>query len=352
MSRVKNWIENNRGLLVEILLHTLAWTLYIAFYFLNNAFTELSFWHKAFYLMNILVFDLSIFYSLYLIAIPRLLQNKKSWRFVLILVLIVGLYPFAKHLVDNAIGSYFPDDTTLMSSIVQAGFWQAYLIRVLSCLFIVMMAGIGKFTFDWFKNMRIRTELENQNLISELAFLKSQINPHFLFNTLNNIHTLAYKKSDLAPDSIMKLSDLMRYMIYESDVDFVPLEKEITHLRSFIDLQELRFKAKGIVAFELEGDQKQFEIAPLLLLPFVENAFKHGANLNRPEAIRIKLRSAVDGIKFSIENELAIEMKHKDTTGGIGLENIRRRLELIYPKRHTLLIDQSSSLYQIDLTLW
>ena len=320
---------------------------------MNNAFHTLSSWHRFFYIFNILIFDLAIFYYFYSIAIPKFLQKKRIGRFVLFMLLIVGVYPFVKHMVDDLVSGYFPEETSMMSNLVGAGFWQVYLIRVFSCLFVIMMGGIGKFTFDWFKNMKIRAELETQNLTSELAFLKSQINPHFLFNTLNNIHTLAYKKSDLAPDSIMQLSELMRYMIYESDVEFVPLDKEIVHLRSFIDLQTLRFKSENIVDIQVNGDSSRHEVAPLLLLPFVENAFKHGSNLNRDAAIRINLDCKKDGIHFEVINDFnhsaAIE---KDNTGGIGLENIRRRLELIYKDKYTFDIDGTSGTYHTRLSIY
>ena len=215
-----------------------------------------------------------------------------------------------------------------------------------------MMAGVGKFTFDWFKNVQIKTQLLNQNLTSELAFLKSQINPHFLFNTLNNIHTLAYKKSDDAPESIMKLSELMRYMIYESNADKVSLKKEMVHLRSFIDLQELRFKTKGIVQLKVDGDVEVYEIAPLLLLPLVENAFKHGEHLNRIGAIQINLSCDDSAIHFHIQNEWREKQDvQKDKVGGIGLENIQRRLELIYKEQFTLEIEKSSPHYTVSLTI-
>ncbi len=352
MTKEKGWAIENRERLIEVLVHVLAWGLYTAFWFLNNAFMQLSPWHRFFYLMDILIFDLSIFYYLYLIAIPQLLRNRKTWMFVIMVIAILGLYPFFKHMADSIIGSYFPDESTVMSRIASAGFWQAYLIRVLSCLFVVIMAALGRFTFDWFRNMRIRAELENQNLTSELAFLKSQINPHFLFNTLNNIHTLAYKKSDMAPDSIMKLSDLMRYMIYESNADLVPLEKELVHLRSFIDLQSLRFRERDIVNFQTAGDHSNHMIAPLLLLPFAENAFKHGADLNSREAISITLNSLNDSVEFQITNRTNTSKKvQKDGVGGIGLENIKRRLELIYPDRYTLAINESSTQYRVKLTI-
>ena len=331
-------------------MHVIAWILYSGFYFMNNAFVSFSGWHKFFYLLNVLVFDLAIFYYLYIVAIPRLLENRRVWLFVLLIVLIILIYPFVKHLTDQLLLDVYPEERSVISQIPTFG--QAYLVRALSTVFIVMMAGIGKFTFDWFKNVQIRAELKNQNLTSELAFLKSQINPHFLFNTLNNIHTLAYKKSDQTAESIMKLSDLMRYMIYESNVDMVPLEQEIVHLRSFIDLQELRFKTADIVEFTTSGDQKEKSIAPLLILPLVENAFKHGTELNTKGAIKIHIDCRVEHLKFLVENKFNSRLTpNKDAVGGIGLENIKRRLELIYLDRYTLEVNESSDSFKVQLSI-
>ncbi|OEK01516.1 hypothetical protein BFP97_08265 [Roseivirga sp. 4D4] len=281
-----------------------------------------------------------------------MLVGRKVWKFILITVVIVLNYPLSRYGLDYVFLWLYPENATPLSNIAAGEFQVVFFIRALAALFVVAMAGIGKFTFDWFENERIRRELENQNLSSELAFLKSQINPHFLFNTLNNIHTLAYKKSDGAPEAIMKLSDLMRYMIYESDVDFVPLEHEVQHLKSFVALQELRFKSEEIVDFSFEGDISRRQIAPLILLPFVENAFKHGFDLNRKGAIRIRL---VVGTKlvYEVTNPLPPSgmSVNKDQVGGIGLENIKRRLDLIYKGKHTLSVNESSDSFKVTLTI-
>lgn len=352
MTRLRKWFELHAQLLVVIVLHLLAWFLYLSVFFLTVNPQSPSRINSFWYLMSIIITDIPIFYFFYSNAIPRLLAGKRGWLFVGVLLLFLGLYPMLRYGSDLLLLYYYPDYRTPVTNIVAAQFWPAYGLRALSCLFVISMAGIGKFTFDWFKNARIRRDLENQNLTSELAFLKSQINPHFLFNTLNNIHTLAYKKSDGAPEAIMKLSDLMRYMLYESDTEMVPLDTEIKHLKSFIGLQALRFKEQNIVHLEISGDTASKTVAPLLLLPFVENAFKHGYNLKRAGAIVIRLEVSHE-IHFSVENDkspLGAEVQ-KDEAGGIGLENISRRLELIYKTHYTLAVDESSSHFKINLSL-
>jgi LytS/YehU family sensor histidine kinase len=209
-----------------------------------------------------------------------------------------------------------------------------------------------KFAIDWFETQKLKAELINQTQTSELALLRSQVNPHFLFNTLNNIYSLVYKKSEDAPAAVMKLSAIMRYMLYDATTDQVPLEKEIDYLQSFIELQKLRLKEPDFVSLEIQGEVNGHTIAPMLLIPFVENAFKHGSkNVSNP-GIRINLTIEENKIRFGVSNFQKSNMiVQNDTAGGIGLQNINRRLQLLYPEKHTLEIRDDKETYSIKLTL-
>ena len=352
ISNLRSWLEQHAERLVIYALHLLAWGLYFSFYWLAFIQTSPSREYRLMYILIIGLKDIPIFYFFYLRWIPRMLAGRRGWLFVGVTLLACGLYPLISWLFDQVLIYYYAEVLSPFTNISTTQFWTVFLIRALSCLFVVAMAGIGKFTFDWFKNMRIRRELENQNLTSELAFLKSQINPHFLFNTLNNIHTLAYKKADGAPDAIMRLSELMRYMLYESDVERVPLKMELQHLKSFVGLQALRFKAADVVDLQVTGELEKHTIAPLLLLPLVENAFKHGYQLNRSGAIRIYLEAGSQ-LVFTVTNDKPPvgSVQQKDETGGIGLENIKRRLELIYGQQYALEIDDQAHYFKVTLTL-
>jgi ligand-binding sensor domain-containing protein len=198
---------------------------------------------------------------------------------------------------------------------------------------------------------QLKTELSTQNVISEMALLKSQINPHFLFNTLNNIYSLIYQKSEDAPSAVMKLSELMRYMVYETNVDAVPLEKEINYLKSFIELQLLRLKNKDFVHFTIEGNIYGKTIAPMLLIPFVENAFKHGSKKVQNPGIVINLTIGDNNLRFDVLNYYQQGAVNKDEIGGIGVENVKRRLELIHPNSHILNISQTETQYVTNLEL-
>ena len=199
---------------------------------------------------------------------------------------------------------------------------------------------------------QLKVELMSQNQASELALLRSQINPHFLFNTLNNIYSLVYQKTDSAPEAVMKLSEIMRYMLYDASAEKVQLEKEINYLKSFIELQGLRLKNKEFVQFNIQGEYNGLALSPMLLIPFVENAFKHGIKKGVNPGIIINLTVKDRKITFEVTNFCHKNNQvNKDQTGGIGLPNIKRRLDLLYMGRYSLDIISSEETYQVKLEL-
>ncbi len=209
-----------------------------------------------------------------------------------------------------------------------------------------------RFTSDWFKSQQLHADMINQKQASELSMLKSQISPHFFFNTLNNIYTLVYKKSDDAPEVIMKLSDIMRYMLYEANTDLVSLSIEVNYLKNYIELQLLRVRQNNFVEFNMEGDLNEKEIPPMLLIPFVENAFKHCDKSTSP-CIFINLKTAKDYLYFVVTNfrKNSIDNIAKDKASGIGLQNVKRRLELLYPGKHKLKLIEEQDKYTVELIL-
>jgi len=206
------------------------------------------------------------------------------------------------------------------------------------------------------EHQRERKDLQRQQLKSELKFLKTQINPHFFFNTLNSLYALTLKKSDKAPEIVLKLSEMMRYMLYESNERLIPLSQEIKYLKNYLELEKLRHGDKFKMSIDIQGDPKGHRIAPLLFMPFLENSFKHG--------IDSELKSGYVDISIEInETELSLNVTNsrpqvaitpiplEGKSGGIGLTNVRRRLNLLYPKKYKLGIDKDENTYQIDLTL-
>lgn len=185
---------------------------------------------------------------------------------------------------------------------------------------------------------------------AELSFLKAQINPHFLFNTLNNIYTLAIRQSPNTAPSIMKLSNIMRYLTDDVTKEFIPLKREIECIRDYINLQSLRLGSNNIIDFEITGKTDNKKIAPLILMTFIENVFKYGITTRGEAIITIKLISDKDRITFFCRNSILVSKNFAETTG-IGLANTRHRLELIYPHKHTLDIEDENGLFTVSLTL-
>ncbi len=205
--------------------------------------------------------------------------------------------------------------------------------------------------FDWLNKEKRTKELEKQNLQSELSLLKNQINPHFLFNTLNNIDSLVKRNPDQASSSIIELSDMMRYMIYETNTGKVPLQKELDYIENYLELQKLQYVNPELVKYSINGNPENKLIAPMLFIPFIENAFKHGTNKETRYAIRIVIRIELNTVYFESVNYAGKEAISKDASSGIGLETVKRRLNILYPDNHKLEIQQKNDLFCVSLII-
>jgi two-component system, LytTR family, sensor kinase len=209
------------------------------------------------------------------------------------------------------------------------------------------------FLKEWTRNELIRNQLEANQYSTEIKFLKSQINPHFLFNTLNNLFSMAQEKgNDELADGISKLSGMMRYMIYESNEETVPLKKEIEYLENCILLNKLRFADdEAKVIFNYPGQTESIFIAPMLFIPFVENAFKHGVVIGQSSQIDISISVSNKQLSFNCKNTIYSTRKMKDEKSGIGLENVRRRLDLVYPGKYKLTLKDNDAKYIVEIKL-
>jgi two-component system LytT family sensor kinase len=205
---------------------------------------------------------------------------------------------------------------------------------------------------QWLRSEQRNKEIANEKLKAELSFLKAQINPHFLFNTLNNIYALASAQSEQTAPAIMKLSSIMRYVLTEARNDLVPLEKEILFTSHYIELQKMRLTDKTIVDFSIRGEPLGHQIAPLLLLPFVENAFKYGISTRERSPINILLEIQKDSLNFKICNQKHLNtlLRASDNTG-IGISNTKRRLDLFYEDRYSLEIDDKANEFSVHLKI-
>jgi len=227
---------------------------------------------------------------------------------------------------------------------------------ILVCVFLIIaLTSAFKILKDTYKSLDEKKTLENKFLQTqlqlkeqELKFLKMQIHPHFLFNTLNTLYGFALKKSEKAPEMILKLSNLLDYILYQVDKPFVLLEDEIKHIEDYVSLEKFRFQESLQITVNKDLIDEKLEIAPMLLLPFVENAFKHGAQIDGVVAVNINLKVDENTLNFTIENSAK---NNENSKKGIGLENIKKRLEMVHPKNHFLEILQEEKKFRVNLKI-
>jgi LytS/YehU family sensor histidine kinase len=209
------------------------------------------------------------------------------------------------------------------------------------------ISSTGWFVTDWFRSRKREVELVNSQLDSELKFLKLQLNPHFLFNTLNNIYSLAYFNDKNTPEAILKLSNMMRHMIYDSQDKFISLTKEVEFIDNFIELQQLKVDNGPDIRFTKNGIREGQKIAPLLFLAFLENSFKHG----KQGTVDIGLSVEKNRLHFRISNLLPANPTTQLEKSGVGLMNVKKRLELIYPNRHELIMNSDDTTFTVELNV-
>ena len=218
-----------------------------------------------------------------------------------------------------------------------------------SGIVILLLSGFIKLAHSLFISEKQKKLLENERLNAELNFLKLQINPHFLFNTLNSIYSQAHFRSEQTEHSILKFSRIMRYVLYDSAAEKIALSQDLEYISNYIDLQQLRLSKNITIQYQVTGQVAGLSIAPLLLITFIENAFKHGISYTAPSEIKIAI--AVTGSALSLTVENAITQLNRGSTGGVGLINARRRLDVLYPNRHLLNVVENNHLYIVNLKI-
>lgn len=297
----------------------------------------------AFLLSNLICF-FSFSIGAYWVFFRFYREKKKYFPFLLLpFVALIGI--FLRYFLQEFMGkvlfgvSNYPLDTSMAYYIVDNLYYAIIYISLGTVIFFVQYAQ--------FQESK-RQELTLQNQKTELAFLRSQLNPHFLFNTLNNIYSLVYYKSENALRSVEKLSGLLRYALYEK-AEKVILEKEIGHLNGFIDLEKMRLSYEPQIEFQQSKEVDNLKIVPFILIPFVENGFKHGNLKNAEKPLKINIQKTETDFEFIVENEKL--KREKDEVGGIGVENVRRRLDLIYGEKADLKISETKTQFKIHLKI-
>ncbi len=333
---------------LTILLHALCWiTLFSLPFFLRTSYKNE---HRApqpddaafryFYLISSIMWVILFYLNAYLF-LPFLFRTKKIVQFV------------ALHLAAMAV-VYFVHWEFFNLYIMQQHFKPANFIayNISPYLFIIASSTAYFVLLERQHTLRLAQQRETENLKTELLFLRSQVSPHFMFNVLNNMVALARKKSDLLETSLIKLSSLMRYMLYETDEQKVPLEKEMEYIQSYVDLQQQRFGKNVQINTIFNEIDNGCEIEPMLLIPFVENAFKHGTGIIKDAQINIELKEHGGILQFMVSNRYNDTTNgSKDKNSGIGLTNVRRRLNLLYGRNHVLLINKRDGWFTVSLQI-
>ncbi len=323
----------------EVLFQFGLWVLVFLFFAIDRRHPQIA-WFEFITYLNYLIGSLIIGY----ILIPKLYYAKKYIPFIISIVLIILIVIFIEECVVEQI--YFPD--------TKGQFFSGIFITSIDVTPVIAVLVGFKFGWDAINKQNEVDDLKELVKESELQYLKSQINPHFLFNNLNNLYSHALEQSAQTPSIILELSAVLRYMLYECKSDYVPLKNELKHLESFIRLSQMQIEGRGSVTYNFKEVDSSFQIAPLILVVFVENAFKH-AQSAQSEGINIDIDLEVNEhglLNFSCINTHAIENRAVDlNSSGIGLQNVKKRLNHIYPNLYNLTLEERDDTYTVDLKL-
>ena len=315
--------------------HIFPWTVFAGVIFWDILICGSSFRPNIY--LGVLLLGLYVFYSHFFILTKYLNKRKyKDYFLRLIPIVLTGPIPFLLF-IDMDDEQYQREGFSMALGAMFAFLVLSFLVRITQNLII---------------NTLKKEELKKQAINAELVYLKTQINPHFLFNTLNNIHTLVYTQAAAAPEAVMRLSSLMRYMLYESNAATVPLSTELDYLKDYIGLQQLRYKESPVVDFSTEGNVESCHVAPLLFIHLLENAYKHSPSRLEPGSIKVKVTVKENELFFTSKNPIATKRDHSlEEPGGIGLTNVQKRLQLLYPHQHSLQINKTEDLFTVELKI-
>ncbi len=330
----------------EIRYHLIGWALYLLYIVVGFLIYKVPF-KTQIWSYSITFVKITEFYILYLWVLPRFLNKGKIPQLIGGIAVAIACFILIRFLLEEVTYDYFFHIHNYFG-------YTAFSYSMDNVYFGSSAVVLSIAVYSSFDSLRIAQEnksLREAKTQAELAFLKTQINPHFLYNTLNYIYSMAYPVSDQLADAVIKLSQMMRYMLTESaSIDgTVDLQKEVDYIENYISIYRLRFAEGFYVDFKAEGNIAGKRVAPLLLIPFVENAFKHGVVNDPARPIRINLKITGERLDFSVSNK--INRSQKDATTGVGLVNIRRRLELIYPNKSELLVADNGQTYKATVII-
>lgn len=329
--------------------HVLFWIATISFHAYNKSYiiNKISAGDFVGELLVRNVLLAGVIYGNLWVLIPRFFDTKRYGIYFITLSGLVVVYVLFKNLHDMYLYGYVVGDLERRTLLVNTFY------NVSIAIFYAVFSMSIWLSREWFYQRELVQKIKNEQLVTELQYLKSQINPHIVFNTLNLIYGSIHKTNPEARQLVVQFSDLLRYQLYECNVEKVPIEKELEYLKNYVNLQRLRKNDNVTVKVEVSENSKGFTVAPLLFSPFVENAFKYVSNHEtKPNGIAIRLLLGNNSLIFSCFNtKNGKTAKSADGSGGIGIVNVKRRLELLYPQRHELNIAESTDTFEVELKL-
>ena len=333
------------------IIHIVAWGILfgLPFFFTGKEQQELT---LTSYIRTVIVpiSFMFVFYVNYFLLVQRFLFRKYTWRFLLSNVVLAAVAILSVHLLMQVL-----PETNFHHHRPERELKDVIFFFTVNALFYFLVAGLSvaiRMTGSWYQMESDRRELEKSHTEAELQNLKSQLNPHFLFNTLNNIYSLIAFSPEKAQEAVHDLSRLLRYVLYESSQPFVPLENELDFIRNYVELMRIRLPQHVALETDITSVNPGTSIAPLLFISLIENAFKHGVSNNKPSFIRLNIHQDGRRIICSIRNSYFPKDTEQDKSGsGIGIQNLRRRLELLYPSRHIFTCRQEGDAFNCVLEL-
>ncbi len=364
--------KTNNKTIVTLITHILAWIVFITLPFLVffprlRDFSMSN--HQLAQIVCTNVFLVLFYYLNTLVLVPRLLAKEKWFWYILSVIVCLWIFLYAPKQIALLIAEPDPYNEFNREWIrvrnpaykgIQHPQGQGFnrgqrpVADPYNTVLFLLIFTVGtciSVIQRWLKTEQNRKATENEKLNTELSFLKSQVNPHFFFNTLNNIYSLAVVRSEKTAPAVMKLSAIMRYILTETQHDLVPLSNEVDFIHNFIDLQKVRLTDKVILHFSAKGNDDNLLVAPLLFIPFVENAFKYGVSTKESSNINIEIKTVGTRILFSSVNYIVPSENNLMENTGIGINNVKRRLELMYPGKHKVTTFEKDNYYNVQLEI-
>ena len=333
---------------IPIRYHLLFWLLYFVFNFFRFATINNDYWYSL--KSNLIEFPLNIvitYFTIYYL-IPRYILKKKYLQFFLLFVFSLALFYLTRTGLNYILvtENIWPE-----AQGNQEPFTVIHVVElVIGAIYVIALVSAIKLTYDWVNEKKRNDDLQRMQLETELNFLKSQIQPHFFFNTLNNLYALVIKQSPNAPNAVLKLSEIMQYVLYEVKEPKISLMKSINYLYSYLELEKLRYGDRVKSEISIDGSIDDIEVPPLLFLPFIENCFKHGAKHHEDIKVSIDFVVKDNFLYFTVTNNF-VKQDRNTTKHGIGLKNVERRLQLLYGSAYSLKTRSKGNEYIVNLKL-